>query len=162
MDFMDPAGAACAATTIPLESWPVKLSSLAMGLIRAKIRLSNPSHPELSALEVDALVDTGAVTMCVPEQVALQLQIKELERREVTVADGRKQLVGYAGPLQVVFENRHSFGGALVMGNEVILGAIAMEDMDLVINPTRTSVIVNPKSPNFPAAIVKSAEKSKP
>jgi len=41
------------------------------------------------------------------------------------------------------------------MGDEVILGAIAMEDMDLVINPARQLVMVNPESPNFPMAIVK-------
>ena len=126
-----------------------------MGLIRTKILLSNPSHSELSAIEVDALVDTGAVTMCVPSHIAVQLQIKEIEQREVTVADGRRTLVPYAGPLQVVFQNRNSFGGALVRGDEVILGAIAMEDMDLVINPTRRMVTVNPASPNFPTAIVK-------
>ena len=126
-----------------------------MGLIRTKILLSNPSHSELSAIEVDALVDTGAVTMCVPSHIAVQLQIKEIEQREVTVADGRRTLVPYAGPLQVVFQNRNSFGGALVMEGEVILGAIAMEDMDLVINPTRRMVTVNPAIPNFPTAIVK-------
>ncbi|MDD5261683.1 MAG: clan AA aspartic protease [Methylacidiphilales bacterium] len=126
-----------------------------MGLIRTKILLSNPRYPEMSPVETNALVDTGAITMCVPQHVAVQLQIKETEKREVTVADGRRQLVAYAGPLQVTFQNRNSFGGALIMGDEVILGAIAMEDMDLIVNPARLLVTVNPDSPNFPMAIVK-------
>lgn len=93
--------------------------------------------------------------MCLPEHVAIQLQLKEVEQREVTVADGRSMLIPYVGPLRVTFQNRNSFGGALVMGDEVIMGAIPMEDMDLIINPTRLLVTVNPASPNFPMAIVK-------
>ena len=126
-----------------------------MGLIRTKITLSNPSAQELEPIEVNALVDTGAIMMCLPEHVALQLQLAEVEQREVTVADGRKKLVPYVGPLRVTFQNRNSFGVALVRGDEVIMGAISMEDMDLIINPTRLAVTVNPASPNFPMAIVK-------
>jgi hypothetical protein len=38
---------------------------------------------------------------------------------------------------------------ALVIGDEVLLGAIPMEDMDLVVNPRDRSVDVNPDSPNI-------------
>jgi clan AA aspartic protease len=128
-----------------------------MGLIRTTITMKNPSVPGLEPVQARALVDTGAITMCVPPHIALQLQLQEVEKREVTVADGRRQLVPYAGPLQIFFQNRSSFGGALIFGDEVILGAIPMEDMDLIINPTRQIVMVNPESPNFPMAIVKRA-----
>ncbi|MEM0966351.1 MAG: clan AA aspartic protease [Verrucomicrobiota bacterium] len=126
-----------------------------MGLIRTQISLQKPARPEMSAIEVLALVDTGAVTMCLPQHIALQLQVNEIESREVTLANGSTGLVPYVGPIQISFQKRNSFGGALVMGDEVILGAIPMEDMDLVINPTRQIVTVNPESPNFPMAIVK-------
>jgi clan AA aspartic protease len=125
-----------------------------MGLIHTKIRLKNPRYPELHPMEVEALVDTGAVTMCVPEHVALQLKLEEVERREATIADGSKHSVSYVGPLQVFFENRSSFCGAMVIGNMVLLGAIAMEDMDLVISPKDQKVEVNPDSPNFAQATV--------
>jgi hypothetical protein len=75
--------------------------------------------------------------------------------REVTTADGRRQLVPYVGPIEVLFENRNCYVGALVLGDEVLLGAVPMEDMDLVISPTRREVVVNPESPNFPHALVK-------
>ncbi len=126
-----------------------------MGLIRTKLTLRNPANPSLAPIEALALVDTGAITLCLPPHVALQLGLRAIEQREVTLADGRRQLVDYVGPVQVTFQNRNSFGGALVLGDEVILGAIPMEDMDLVINPTRLAVTVNPENPNFPAAIVK-------
>jgi clan AA aspartic protease len=122
-----------------------------MGLIHTEITLRNPRYPELRPMVVKALVDTGAITLCVPEHVAMQLK---LEKREVTIADGSKRSVSYVGPLQVHFENRSSFCGAMVLGDTVLLGAIAMEDMDLVISPKLQKIEVNPDSPNFAQAIV--------
>ena len=125
-----------------------------MGLIHTEITLKNPRYPELHPVKVQALVDMGAITLCVPEHIALQLKLDEVEKREVTIADGSKKLVPYVGPLQIFFENRSSFGGALVLGNTVLLGAIAMEDMDLVISPKHQRIEVNPDSPNFPSVVV--------
>ena len=50
-----------------------------MGIITATVEFSNPKQPELSPLNVSALVDTGAMTICIPEHVALQLELVEIE-----------------------------------------------------------------------------------
>ena len=126
-----------------------------MGIIRSTFRFSNPVRTDLQPIDVNCLVDTGAVHLCLPEHIAIQLDLKELERREVTVADGRRLSVPYCGPIQIRFKNRNSFTGALVMGNEPLLGAIPMEDMDLVIDPSRQSVDVNPQSPHVPQSLAK-------
>lgn len=126
-----------------------------MGIIYANISLSNPRNKNLIPLETSSLIDTGAMWVCVPEHVAIQLELEELEKREVTTADGKKHLCSYVGPLQVRFENRSCFTGALVLGDTVLLGSIPMEDMDLVIHPLKRKLIVNPESPNIPAGIVK-------
>ena len=118
------------------------------------MELSNPGDRGLAALRVVALVDTGAITLCVPEHVAVQLSLSELERREVTTATGNRVSVPYVGPVQVGFGNRSCFTGALVLGESVLLGAIPLEDMDLVINPRMQEVTVNPESPNIPSAVV--------
>lgn len=125
-----------------------------MGLIHTEVELSNPRNRELAALRVMALVDTGAITLCIPEHVAVQLSLSELERREVTTATGNRVSVPYVGPVQVGFGNRSCFTGALVLGESVLLGAIPLEDMDLAINPRRQEVTVNPESPNIPSAVV--------
>ena len=125
-----------------------------MGLIHTEIELSNPRQRSLAPMTVRALVDTGAVNLCIPAHVALQLELEELERREVTTADGRVSLVPYVGPIQVRFENRSCFVGAFALGNEVLLGAIPLQDMDLVVNPRQEQVTVNPASPNIPSAVV--------
>ncbi len=61
----------------------------------------------------------------------------------------------YMGPIQVKFENRGYFTGALVIGEEVLLGAVPMEDMDVVVSPAKQALIVNPESPNIAMSIAK-------
>ncbi|MFH0938772.1 MAG: clan AA aspartic protease [Planctomycetota bacterium] len=124
-------------------------------MINVNIELSNPRKPDLAPLTVQALVDTGAMTICIPEHVAIQLELNEIEKREVTTADERSHVVPYVGPIQIRFQKRTCFTGALVIGESVLLGAVPMEDMDLVIEPSRQIVTVNPKSPNIPSAVVK-------
>jgi clan AA aspartic protease len=128
-----------------------------MALTYASVRLSNPSRPQLRAMDVHALVDTGSVYLCVPEHVALQLELTELEKREVALADGRKHLRPYAGPVRIEFQGRNAFTGALILGDEVLLGAIPLEDMDLVVHPLSQELTVNPESPNIPSGKVKRA-----
>jgi clan AA aspartic protease len=126
-----------------------------LGLIRGTFKLLNPLSQELAPLEVSALAHTGAVHLCIPEHVALQLQLQELEKREVVLADGHRRTVPYMGPVEVRFRNRRCFTGAMVLGNEVLLGAIPMEDMDLVLQPQLQSIDVNPESPNIAVSLAK-------
>jgi len=126
-----------------------------MGLIYTEIVLSNPRNNQLSPMKVNALVDTGAITLCIPEHIAVQLELQEIEKREVTTADGKHIPVPYVGPIQVKFEKRSCFTGALVLGDSVLLGAIPIEDMDLIVNSRMQKVTVNPESPNIPSAVVK-------
>jgi len=131
-----------------------------MGLVRAKIILRNPRESQLKPLDTEALVDTGSLHLCVPEHVALQLRLEELEKREVATADAAKRLCSYVGPLEVHFENRACYTGALVLGDEVLLGVMPMDDMDLVISPSLRTVTVNPQSPNIPSSVVKRARRN--
>ena len=124
-----------------------------MGLVRTTLTLANPTRPDLDPIEVEALVDTGAVHLCIPERLAVQLGLDELERREVTIADGSTRSVPYVGPIVTAFRRRHCYTGAMILGDEVLVGAIPMEDMDLVVQPLTREVIPNPRSPNIPASI---------
>jgi clan AA aspartic protease len=126
-----------------------------MGLVRTGLRLSNPLHPDLAALDCLALADTGAMHLCIPEHIVLRLKLEEHEKREVTLADGSKRVIPYVGPVHVQFANRQCFVGAMVIGDEVLLGAIPMEDMDLVVRPLTQDVAVNPASPNIASSVVK-------
>jgi len=127
-----------------------------MGLVNAKVLLSNPRQPDLNAVESEALADTGAIHLCIPEHVQHQLKLEPIELREIILADGSSKSVPYVGPIQIRFKNRVAFTGALVMGDQVLFGAIPMEDMDLVVSPRSRSIDVNPASPNLATSIAKS------
>ncbi len=127
-----------------------------MGIIRTAFEFANPTNRDLSPVTAVALVDTGAVHLCLPEHLAIQLDLKELEQREVTLANGHRIRVPYCGPVEIRFKNRRCFTGAMIMGDEPLLGAIPMEDMDLVVLPAQQRVDVNPASPNVPMSLAKS------
>ncbi len=126
-----------------------------MGLVTAKVLIENPRKPTLRGVEVETLVDSGAVHLCIPEHIQIQLQFEETDKKEVTLADGSKKLVPYVGPVQIRFKNRVGFTGALVLGDQVLLGAIPMEDLDLVVLPREKVLDVNPNSPNIGTSIAK-------
>jgi len=126
-----------------------------MGLTYADIELSNPAKPSLKPIKVRALVDTGAVMMCIPGHIVVQLHLEEIEKLEVTTADEKQHVVSHVAPIRIRFENRNCVTGAYVIGSEVLLGAVPMEVMDVVISPSGGTIMVNPESPNMPSAIVK-------
>jgi len=125
--------------------------------VTAKLQLSNPREPSIAPIEVAALADTGSVFLCIPEHVRLQLKLEALEEREVKLADGSRATYPYVGPVVLRLKNRTGYVGALVLGDEVLLGAIPLEDMDLVVNPRDRSVDVNPESPNIASGVCKHA-----
>lgn len=127
-----------------------------MGLVNGNILLKNPRLPEIKGVEVQALADSGAVHLCIPEHVRQRLRLDAISEKDVTLADGSTKRVPYVGPVEIRFKNRVGFAGALVMGDQVLLGAIPMEDMDLVIIPKTRTLDVNPSSPSIGTTIAKS------
>nr|VFK09854.1 MAG: clan AA aspartic protease, AF_0612 family [Candidatus Kentron sp. LPFa]VFK25705.1 MAG: clan AA aspartic protease, AF_0612 family [Candidatus Kentron sp. LPFa] len=126
-----------------------------MGLIYADLTLENTFRNR--RFQVRALADSGAVFMSIPEHAALQLgfDTEEFSTREVTLADGSKKRVPMVGPLRVRFGDRHCDLSALVLGDEPLMGAVPMEMMDLILQPSLHAVTVNPESPYIPTAHAK-------
>ncbi len=124
-----------------------------MGVIYADIIISNTTKLHLQHVTTRSLVDTGSLFLFIPEHIAIQLELQEFEKREITNADGSKQLCAYVGPLRIDFANRMCLTGALVLGEQPLLGAVPIEEMDLAIHPAQLKLIVNPANPNIPGAI---------
>ena len=120
-----------------------------MGLVSAKLTLSNPRLEDLRPLEVTALADSGSNFLCLPLHIAQELRLETLMDKEITTADGKRAVCPYVGPVRVTFENRGCYVGAVILGNQVLLGAIPMEDMDLVILLLEQRVAPNPLRPQF-------------
>ena len=104
-----------------------------VGLVSGQIVLRNPLLPDLDAVEIPALADSGAVHLCIPEHVRRRLHLDAISQKQVRLADGSSRRVPYVGPVEIRFKDRIGFAGALVMGDQVLLGAIPMAEMDLVV-----------------------------
>ena len=84
-----------------------------MGLVYTDVRLGNDARPELEEINALALVDTGALHLCIPEHVALQLQLAQKQPREVQTADGKSHMVPYVSPVKISLLGRECVTGAL-------------------------------------------------
>ena len=93
-----------------------------MGLANAKIELRNPRRSELEAVEIDALADTGAVHLCIPPHIQVQLQLEEMDTKEVTLADGSRKLAPYVGPIELRYRNRGRLCGRVGNGRRALAG----------------------------------------
>jgi len=133
-----------------------------MGVVDAEIELINGEdlilarryfigEDEIKRMTVNMLVDTGSVYMCINENIQEQLKLPVLEQRKGQLANGHIVEYDVVGPVGVRFKNRRCSVNAMVLpgDNEPLLGAIPLEDMDVLIHPYRQELIVNPDHPYF-------------
>ena len=96
------------------------------------------------------VVDTGAVSMTVPRRVADALGLPTRRRKTVRLADGTTREVDVVGPITFVIEGRAAEYSAHVVGDEVLVGQIALEEADLLVDCTNQRLVPNPAHPNGP------------
>ncbi len=131
-----------------------------MGLTYAEIELINADdlalarksiigHEEVKRLRSNMLVDSGALNLRINESIQAQLQLPFLEKRVAELANGSREEYDLVGPVVVKFKNRQTVCNALVLqgDNEPLFGAIPMEDMDVLLHPSRQELIINPDHP---------------
>lgn len=131
-----------------------------MELVYAKITLINGddtalfrrgkiAEKEIRQVEVKMLVDSGAYMMAINEVVKEQLGLFIVDKRKAQLADGSVQEFDIAGPIEVRFANRKAVCNAIVLkgDTEMLLGAIPMEEMDVLIHPQKNELVVNPDHP---------------
>ena len=131
-----------------------------MGLTYADIQLTNSddlalvrsghlAKENVRQMQVNALVDSGAWLLTINDDIRNQLGLTVIDKDLAELADGTIVDVDIVGPVDVRFENRRVTADAMVLpgATEILLGAIPMEGMDVLIDPKRQKLIVNPKTP---------------
>lgn len=137
-----------------------------MGEVRVKAKLTNAvdealvrrgmlKPEQVRTCEADALVDTGAVRMVLPSQIAARLGLGVRGQRVAEYADGRKEAVNVTEPLIVELEGRDTLDEALVLGDEVLIGQTVLEKLDLFVDCQRQRLVPNPAHPDRPVTKVK-------
>jgi clan AA aspartic protease len=122
-------------------------------------RAGNLRLEQVRTLEMEALVDTGATLLVIPEEVAAFLGLPEVGKRPIRLADGRVRNFPVVGELRIEIFGRDMSTDAVVMpiGTTLLIGQVVLETLDLVVDPKSRDVLVNPAHPDGPMADALSA-----
>lgn len=112
-------------------------------------------HGEASDIRsstVEAIVDTGAVMLVLPQNVVERLGVNILRTVVVTYADERREERPVAGPLTVRIGNRFMTTDCIVGPplSQPLLGQIVLEALDLVVDCAKRTLGPRPESPDYP------------
>jgi clan AA aspartic protease len=125
-----------------------------MGMVYEEITLKNASdvsncdrglikESEIRQITVQALVDTGASTVVITEEIREKLGLVIRGKRPATLANSRKEMCKVTDAVEIIWKSRSTMIPALVVpGNgKVLLGAIPLEAMDLIVDPSKQVLI---------------------
>ena len=95
-------------------------------------------------MTIEALVDTGAMIMAIPEDVATALGLPLIDVRTVALADGTNRRVPKVGGMRIEILGRQMTCDALVIptGTTPLIGQIPLEGLDLIVDPGTREVRV--------------------
>ncbi len=104
---------------------------------------------EIKRMTVRALVDSGATMLAINKRIKHQLGLRVVDKQFSELADGSSIELEIVSPVDVRFSNRATTVRAMVLpgDTESLLGAIPMEDMDVLVDPKQQRLIVNPAHP---------------
>lgn len=137
-----------------------------MGAVRVKVKLTNAIDEALVSrgmkaphllreCETQALVDTGALTLVIPPEIVEQLGMRIRGQQIARYANGFEEPIGVTEPVIVMCEGRRTSVEALVVGDEVLIGQVVLELLDLLPDCKNQRLIPNPNNPDYPVAIIK-------
>jgi clan AA aspartic protease len=134
-----------------------------MGRVMATVKLANAHdyfnaeagiipREDISRAEVEALVDTGANMLVLPQEVVQQLGLIEIQRRKARYADGRTAVGSVVSSVRLEIAGREGEFDALAenAGAMPLIGQVVLEELDLVVDPRSRELRPNPESPDMP------------
>jgi len=98
---------------------------------------------DIREITVQALVDTGSWTLVINEDTRNKLGLRVSKRKTGKLADGSVTEYSMAGPVKIIWKNRDMVCDAIVLpkANDILLGAIPLEAMDLMVHLKNEEVI---------------------
>jgi len=125
-----------------------------MGIVHAEITLKNTydvkdcdrgliKEQEIRQTTVTAVVDTGAATLVINEEMRLQLGLGIQGECRARLANNFRETVRIAEPVKVCWKNRDMVCQPWVVAStpKILLGAIPLENMDLIVDPVKQELV---------------------
>lgn len=137
-----------------------------MGAVKSQVKLTNAIDEALVSrgllaprllreCETEALVDTGSVHLVISAETLQQLGLRIIGQQLVKYADGRQETVGVTEAILIEIEGRRTTEDALVTGDEVLIGQVVLEKLDLLVDCRNQRLIVNPTNPDGAVSYIK-------
>jgi len=125
-----------------------------MGMVYTEITLKNAGDeafvrtghikPEdVRTATVTAVVDTGAMHLVITEELCQKLGLATVSEKPVMVANGQRIISKVTDAVEVHWKDRGIALSAVVIpgAQKVLMGALALEGMDLMVNPVTQEVV---------------------
>ena len=137
-----------------------------MGEVKVKIKLTNNvdevlarrkklARSKVRTIELEGVVDTGAVALALPSHIVEQLGLTRLGKQVAQSADGRFAEADVTEAVIVEIMGRKTSEEALVLGDEILIGQTILEKTDLLVDCREQRLIPNPAHPNQPVMKVR-------
>lgn len=122
-----------------------------MGKVIEKVKLTSLFNPAKS-IEVDAVIDTGATLVVLPQNIVDELELRKIREVKVRYANNKTEIKSIYGVVTIEIKGRTGNFDVLAEeeGIEPLIGQIVLEELDLVVEPRTQTLMPNPRSPEMP------------
>jgi len=120
-------------------------------------RMGKVGEAEVRKCEIEALVDTGAVMLALPQDLVEKLGLEIQRTVVVTYADERKEERPVAGAVTVKIGDRFMNTDCIVGPplSEALIGQVVLEELDLIPDCQNQVLSPRPESPIYPSLKMK-------
>lgn len=124
-----------------------------MGVTFTTIKVRN-IIADSEEVELRVKVDTGATMLVIPGWLQENLNFPVIRRQQVKYANEKTETKDVVYGVEVEVCGRKTVTTAVVEPQKKygLLGAIVMEELDLIVEPRELKVYPNPRSPDIPMA----------
>ena len=139
-----------------------------MGEIKIRVELENYGdrylffqkrieEEQIKQYKIEALVDTGAVMLSLPQDIVEKLGLVENGKVIVTYADERKEERPVAQGVSIRIGNRSMVTDCIIgpPRSEALVGQIILEELDLIPDCQKQTLLPRPESPIYPSLKMK-------
>jgi len=122
-----------------------------MGKVIEKVRVTNLLDTTKS-VKVEAVIDTGATMIVLPQDIVRKLGLRRIRKVKVRYANNTTESKSIYGVVTLEIKGRTGNFDVLAEaeGAQPLIGQVALEVLDLVVDSRTRTLIPNPASPEMP------------
>jgi clan AA aspartic protease len=110
---------------------------------KGKVREGLIEEHEVRSVTVQAVVDTGAMSLVINEELQQKLGLKTIKKKFAQIANGQRVPCEETDPVDIIWKDRDISLRAVVIpgAKSVLLGAIPLENLDVMVNPVTQELV---------------------